>query len=199
MILILLSQLCNSSNLIGQPKSCFRNQENQLMSPNGVCVISAGLARDESNCWYGNLQDGMIKGQNYTGFVRLDALRKTAIQAQFHARDCNYSSSPARASKKHQEVIRADKIPLNINTTTKAKPIRGDVKPSLKSNPVTNPQICGRCGKGGHVGNNYAQLKRLYVTRFEKNHLPRTQHQDILFTIKRQLYTLTNNSGRCQC
>ena len=34
------------------------------------------------------------------------------------------------------------------------------------------------------------------VTRSEKSWLPRTQQQDTLFTIKRQLYTLTNNSAR---
>ena len=40
-----------------------------------------------------------------------------------------------------------------------------------------------------------------HVTGFEKIYLSHThthtQYQDTLFTIKRQLYTLTNNSGRC--
>ena len=40
------------------------------------------------------------------------------------------------------------------------------------------------------------QNKKAYVTRFEKSSLPRTQQQDTLFTIKRQLYMLTNNSAR---
>ena len=39
----------------------------------------------------------------------------------------------------------------------------------------------------------------LFVTGFEKAWLPRTQQQDTLFTIARQLYTLTNKSGRYQC
>ena len=38
-----------------------------------------------------------------------------------------------------------------------------------------------------------------YVTILEKRHLPLTEHQDTLFTIKRQLHTLTNKSGRYIC
>ena len=37
------------------------------------------------------------------------------------------------------------------------------------------------------------------VTRFEKSHLPHTQEQDTLFTIKQQLCTLTYNSARYWC
>ena len=41
-----LSWLCNSLNLIGS-----RNQENQLMLPDGVCVIIADLAGDKINSY----------------------------------------------------------------------------------------------------------------------------------------------------
>ena len=37
------------------------------------------------------------------------------------------------------------------------------------------------------------------MTEFEKIHLQHTQQQNKLFTIKQQLYTLTNNSGRHWC
>ena len=37
------------------------------------------------------------------------------------------------------------------------------------------------------------------MTGFEKRRLPHTQQQDTLFTIKRQLYTLINNSARYWC
>ena len=38
-----------------------------------------------------------------------------------------------------------------------------------------------------------------YVTGFETSRLPCTQQQDILFTIKWQTYTLTNNLGMYWC
>ena len=50
-----------------------------------------------------------------------------------------------------------------------------------------------------HCVHYFALRSFRYVTRFEKSHLPRTQHQDTLFTIKRLPHTLTNNSGRYRC
>ena len=39
----------------------------------------------------------------------------------------------------------------------------------------------------------------IYVTGFEGTRLPRTQQEDTLFSITRQLYTLANISARYQC
>ena len=42
-------------------------------------------------------------------------------------------------------------------------------------------------------------LISINVTGFERTLLPRTQQEDILFTITQQLYTLANISARYQC
>ena len=68
--------------------------------------------------------------------------------------------------RKQQQVIRADETSSNIDTiatkkpqATKAKPTRGSAQQPQKFNPVSNPQVCGRCGKSGHVGKQQCPAK----------------------------------------
>ena len=77
--------------------------------------------------------------------------------------------------RKQQQVIRIDEIPSNIDAiatkkpqATKAKPTRGSVKQPQKFNLVSNPQVCGRCGKSGHVGKQQCPAKEAMCRKCHK-------------------------------
>ena len=77
--------------------------------------------------------------------------------------------------RKQQQVIRADETSSNIDAiankkpqATKAKPTRGSVKQPQEFNPVSNPQVCGRCGKSGHVGKQQCPAKEATCQKCHK-------------------------------
>ena len=127
------------------------------------------------HCKYGNLRDEMIRDRIVVGLLDSTLSEKLQLEPNLTLEMAITSARQREQVKKQQQVIRADETPSNIDTIL-AKKSQGKLRvkqPTSKQqpqkfNPVTNSQICGRCGKSGHVGKQHCPAREATCRKCHK-------------------------------
>ena len=112
------------------------------------------------HCRHGNLRDEMIRDRIVVGLRDSALSQKLQLESELTLEMAITSARQREQVKKQQQVIRADQTPSNIEAISAMRsqgkknkqPVSRNSKQTHKSNPATNSQTCGRCGKSEHVG-----------------------------------------------
>ena len=111
------------------------------------------------HCQYGNLREEMIRDRIVVGLRDSSLSEKLQLEADLTLEKALAFARQRESVKNQQKVVGADSSPPNVDAIqSRGKPRkdkrveRKPTKQTRKMNPVTDPEMCTRCGKRSHVG-----------------------------------------------
>ena len=111
------------------------------------------------HCQYGGLRDEMIRDRIVVGLRDSSLSEKLQLEADLTLEKAITSARQRESVKKQQKVVRAEESSPNVDavhskqTRVKTDKSVSSNKQAHKQNPVTGSDICTRCGKCSHRGN----------------------------------------------